>query len=200
MGFGRAAGSADSDVAWSDLGEERPHLPLRQVRRTCRCVSALSCGAGGGGQPTRSCVEGVVSARACETGEVWFVPILDRLASAGVRFVVVGSAARMLVGEVVGANDLDLVIDGSPPGRPTLLTAMLRLEARVEQRCGFVPMDSVMCLPWDWGWRARTPLGDVDLITRFIDGTTIDEHDELADAVVLPSGSVVWCNPTRWAG
>ncbi len=35
------------------MGEERPHLPLRQVRRTCRCVSAFSWRpGGGGGSPT----------------------------------------------------------------------------------------------------------------------------------------------------
>ncbi|GEM_PF-2424602 len=130
---------------------------------------------------------------------MWFAPILDRLVSAEVRFVVVGSAARMLAGESATAEDLDLVVDGSVPRRAAVLAAMAELGALVEQRRGFVPVRSVLCLPWEWGWKARTSLGDVDVITRFIDGTTIDEHDELADAVVLPSGSVVRCNPTRWA-
>ena len=130
---------------------------------------------------------------------MWFAPILDRLVSAEVRFVVVGSAARALVGEPVTANDLDLVVDGAVPRRPAVVAAMEQLDARVEQRGRFLPVRSAMCLPWEWGWKARTSLGDVDVITRFIDGTTVDHHDERAVGVVLPSGSVVRCNPTRWA-
>lgn len=115
----------------------------------------------------------------------------------GCRFVVVGSVARSLTGDSVNPKDLDIVVDASLAQRPALVEALIDLGAEVECRRGRVPVTSGIALPWGWGWRSTTPFGDIDVITKFIDDTTIDEHDLLASTVVLASGNSVRCHPTR---
>lgn len=46
MMFGSVAPSADSDVTGCDVGEERPHLPLRQVQQDLRLCLGVFLAAG----------------------------------------------------------------------------------------------------------------------------------------------------------
>jgi hypothetical protein len=132
-----------------------------------------------------------------QSAAVEVAPVLDALTGHGCRFVVVGSAARRLVGETVQVQDLDVLVDAAPEGRDAVVEALADVGATVRRRRGRLPVHPGMGLPWEWGWQARTAWGDIDLITRFIDGSTVDEHDARAVSVELPSGSVVRCHPTR---
>ena len=125
--------------------------------------------------------------------------MLDVLCRRGSRFVLVGSAGCWLLGESVCPNDLDIVADTTLACRPMLVDALVDLHAGVECRWGRVPVSSSMQLPWDWGWRATTAYGPIDVVTRFIDDTTFEDHDRLAVTVTLPSGNTVKCHPTRRA-
>lgn len=123
--------------------------------------------------------------------------VLHVLAVERCRFVVVGSAARALVGEPVTPRDLDIVVDGRPDARPALIAALDALRARIEVRTGWLPIGRAPALPWDWGWTVRTPFGSIDVITRFVDGSDFAHHDGVAESVELASGDVVRCHPTR---
>ena len=122
--------------------------------------------------------------------------ILAVLCRRGCRFVVVGSTARWLTGEDVHPNDLDVVVDTAPVLRPALVGALAELDAVIDRRSGRVPVSASIPLPWDWGWRAFTPYGSIDVVTRFVDDTTFTNHDQLATSVVIPGGHVVRCHPT----
>ena len=126
-----------------------------------------------------------------------FDDVLGAMHDHGCRFVVVGSVARVLVGEQGHPNDLDVVIDTSAGGRKNLCRALQDVAARVETRHGWRPVERRLSLPWEWGFRVWTAGGQVDLIAAFIDGTTIEDHDAHATSVVLRPGVVVRIHPTR---
>lgn len=169
-------------TCWWPLSEERcdRSAPFPQVSPLSWC-SGRSSGAG----PTR------------ETVVVMVEPLLDELTARGCRFVVVGSAARRLMGEQVSVNDLDVVVDGSVSNRAPVIDALMAVGGVVERRRGRRPIVPGMSLPWDWGWRTATTHGDVDVIVRFIDGSGFEDHDGAAVPVGLGSGGVVRCHPTR---
>lgn len=129
------------------------------------------------------------------------VVVVDELLIAvhrsGCRFVVIGSVARALAGEDVVAHDLDIMIDSSTDGRRRLVRALAELGATVETRNGQRRIEQCAVLPWEWGFRALTAAGQVDAITRLIDGTTIDDHDAQAITVDLGDGCSVRVHPTR---
>ena len=126
-----------------------------------------------------------------------FEDALGSLCRRGCRFVVVGSVARALTGEQVDPHDLDVVIDASSDGRRRLRLALADLGTTVETRDGWRPIERCASLPWEWGFRAVTAVGQIDLITRFIDGTTIEDHDAHATTVEFRPGVVVRVHPTR---
>jgi hypothetical protein len=113
------------------------------------------------------------------------------------RFVVIGSTARALVGEQVRPHDLDVVIENSPDQRRRVTAALVDLDAHVEHRNGRRAVARSVALPWDWGFTVSTPGGGIDLITRFIDDTTIDDHDARAMSVEAAPGMWVRVHPTR---
>lgn len=113
------------------------------------------------------------------------------------RFVVVGSCARALIGDPVRPHDLDVVIDASPDQRRRVTAALVDLDAQVEHRCGPRAVACSVALPWDWGFTVSTPEGGIDLITRFIDDSTIDDHDARAVSVEAGPGMWVRVHPTR---
>lgn len=126
-----------------------------------------------------------------------FEGVLGALLHHGCRFVVVGSAARALCGESVHPRDLDLVADTSPDGVGRLRSALVDLGATVETRRGWQPIDRCASLPWQWGFRVWTAAGTIDLITQFIDFTTIDEHDANATTIEIGPELSVRAHPTR---
>ena len=128
-----------------------------------------------------------------------FEKVLVALHGYGCRFVVVGSTARALIGDAVVPSDIDIVIDPSPDGRRRLLRALTDLDAMVETRNGWRQVARCPALPWEWGFRAFTSAGQVDIVTRFVDGTTIDDHDAQAATVWLEAGFSVRVRPTRQA-
>ena len=126
-----------------------------------------------------------------------FDEMLAAMHRSGCRFVAVGSVARALTGEQVVPHDLDVMIDASADGRRCLRRALVDLGATVETRDGWRRIEQCPALPWEWGFRALTAAGQVDLITRFVDGTTIDDHDAHATTVQLCAGFAVRVHPTR---
>ncbi len=124
-------------------------------------------------------------------------PVLDELIGRGCRFVVVGSAARWLLGEQVPVNDLDIVVEGSVSNRAPVIDALVAVGGVVERRRGRRALGPGMSLPWEWGWRTSTAHGDVDVVVRFIDGSGYEDHDRAAVPVTLGAGGVVRCHPTR---
>ena len=126
--------------------------------------------------------------------------VVDALAVRGCRFVVVGSGARQLLGEQVTPADLDVVVGAEEGDRYRLVEALIDLGAVVHDSGGDRVIDHSTRLPWEWGWSVSTCHGSVDVIVRFIDDTTIRDHDQLATDVRLASGTVVRCHATRWSG
>jgi hypothetical protein len=126
-----------------------------------------------------------------------FDEVLASLARSGCRFVIIGSVARALAGEDVVAHDLDVMIDPSADERRRLVRVLAELGATVETRNGQRRIEQCTVLPWQWGFRATTPVGQVDVITELIDGTTIHDHDEHAISVELGNGCSVRVRPTR---
>lgn len=126
-----------------------------------------------------------------------FDEVLDTLQRFGCRFVVIGSVARALTGEHVVPADLDLMIDTSPDGRRRLVAALADLGALVEARSGWRRIEQCAVLPWEWGFQVVTAVGDIDLITQLIDGTTIDHHDALATTIRRGTGQAVRVHPTQ---
>ena len=115
----------------------------------------------------------------------------------GCRFVVIGSAARMLCGDAVEPSDLDLVVDADPAMRPGLVASFDEVDGRVVTRHGWrSPGDVSRSLPWDWGFTVQTGLGPVDVISRLIDGTGIDDHERVATVATLSCGTSVRVHPT----
>jgi hypothetical protein len=134
-----------------------------------------------------------------ETARMESTAILDALMANGCRFVVVGSTARLLCGETVVPNDLDIVVDASAEQRPLLRRALISVHAHVRTRHGLEPLSTTTRLPWEWSFSAVTPVGEVDVVVRSSDGSTFDDQRRQAVSVQLgPLGSV-WCHPTRWA-
>lgn len=134
----------------------------------------------------------------CDTLRVELAAVLDALAARDCRFVVVGSGARQLLGELVTPSGLDVVVGAEAEGRDRLVEALIDLGAVVRAREGQRVIDHSTSLPWEWGWSVSTAFGSVDVIVRFIDDTTVREHDQLATNVRLASGAVVRCHATRW--
>lgn len=126
-----------------------------------------------------------------------FDEVLAAMHRSGCRFVVIGSIARALTGDDVVAHDLDIMTDTSTDGRGRLVRALAELDATVDTRNGRRRIEECAVLPWQWGFRASTAAGQVDAITRLIDGTTIDDHDAHAITVELGSGCSVRVHPTR---
>ena len=126
-----------------------------------------------------------------------FDEVFDAMHRSGCRFVVVGSVARALAGERIVPRDLDVVIDASAVSRRSLCRALADLGATVETRAGWRPIERCPSLSWEWGFQVLTAAGQVDLITRFVDGTTIDDHDAHATTVRLRTGFDVRVRPTR---
>jgi len=110
---------------------------------------------------------------------------------------VVGSVARALTGEQVQPHDLDVVIDTSAEGRRHLRLALQDLGAIVETRHGWRRIEECPSLPWEWGFRVWTAAGQVDLISRFIDDTTLDDHEASATSIDLGPGLAVRVHPTQ---
>jgi hypothetical protein len=127
------------------------------------------------------------------------VPVLRTLIDHGCRFVVIGSAARQLAGEAIAPHDLDIIVSADPSDRPRLRDALIELGATTRHGLERHRISRTTGLPWDWGWNASTPFGDVDVIVRLIDDTTIIEHNDAAVDCSLPDGSIVRCHPTRFA-
>ena len=125
--------------------------------------------------------------------------ILDALVANGCLFVVVGSTARALCGEAVVPNDLDIVVDASSEQRPLLLRALISVHAQVHTRHGLEPLSTTTRLPWEWGFNTVTPVGEVDVVGQFIDGSTFDDQRAHAVSVQFGPHGSVWCHPTRWA-
>jgi hypothetical protein len=123
--------------------------------------------------------------------------ILDALMAHGCRFVVVGSAARALCGEQVTANDLDVVVDASPEQRPLLIRALMSVHAHVRTSTRLEPLRATTPLPWDWGFGTVTPLGEVDVVVKFADGSTFTDHRQRAQSVRVGQVGPVWCHPTE---
>ena len=126
-------------------------------------------------------------------------PLLSALVRRRCRFVVVGSVARELLGELVSPADLDVVIDSAASQQAAIIEAMIELDARLLQGDRLRPLSASTVLPWQWSWTVVTPFGCVDVISRFIDGSGFEEHDRASTAVRLRDGSTVRCHPTRHA-
>jgi hypothetical protein len=94
------------------------------------------------------------------------------LNDAGCHYVVVGSAARALLGEDVEPNDLAPVVARSAADRTGVIHALSSVGGRVVRGARRVPLTSRVRLLWEWSWCASTDLGPVDVITRFIDDTS----------------------------
>jgi hypothetical protein len=127
-----------------------------------------------------------------------FLPILETLVEHECRIVVIGSTARRLTGEAVLSADVDLMVSAPPSDRPPLRDALSALGATTQQGYERRPVARATSLPWDWGWKVSTGFGDIDVIIRLIDDTTIVEHEALALDCALPSGAIVRCHPTRF--
>lgn len=125
------------------------------------------------------------------------LPVLRALVDHGCRFVVVGSTARRLCGADVVPADLDLVVDPAVTRRPQLIAALTEVDATLERRHGTRRIADAIALPWDWGWRAETSCGPIDVITRFVDGADIDTFEVLATDVDLAPNLTVRCHPTE---
>jgi hypothetical protein len=123
--------------------------------------------------------------------------ILMTFARHGCSFVVVGSTARALLGETVRPQDLDLVVSAEPANRERLVAALGDVGAQVHLRRGRVAVGPRTPLPWEWGFRVRTPWTEIDVVTQFIDGTTIDDVLESSSTVELGDGVSVQANGTR---
>lgn len=124
-------------------------------------------------------------------------PVLSALVRRRCRFVVVGSAARELLGEPASPADLDLVIDATALQQAAIIEAMIDLDAQLVQGHRLKPLAASTVLPWRWSWTAVTAFGCVDVIARFIDGSGFEEHDRTATTVRLADGTTVRCHPTR---
>ena len=126
-------------------------------------------------------------------------PVLTALIRRRCRFVVVGSVARGLLGELVCPADLDVVIEMAASERAAIVGAMIDLDAQLLQGHRLKPVTESTVLPWRWSWTVVTAFGRVDMIGRFIDGSGFVEHDRAAITVRLADGSTVRCHPTRHA-
>jgi hypothetical protein len=126
-------------------------------------------------------------------------PILEVLAEYECRYVVIGSTARALMGQPIVPRDVDIVVDGSAEWRASLVDALVALGAQFDRRPGFALIGPSTRLCWEWGWRTMTALGQIDIITKFADGTDFANHDAHAASVALPSGRSVRCRPTEHA-
>jgi hypothetical protein len=125
--------------------------------------------------------------------------ILDALISQGCRFVVVGSTARALCGEEVVPNDLDIVVDASPEQQPRLVRALMSVHAHVRLSTRLEPLRATTPLPWEWGFRTVTPLGEVDVVVQFADGSAFDGQLRQATSVQVGKLGSLWCHPTERA-
>ena len=124
-------------------------------------------------------------------------PVLETLVDHGCTFVVVGSAARRLCGDAVEPADLDIVVDPAPAHREPLVAALSSLDATIERRHGTRRIQDAVALPWQWGWRAETRFGPIDVIVRFVDGSGFAEHHDAGSDVTLSTGQTIRCRPTR---
>jgi len=124
-------------------------------------------------------------------------PVVDALCHHGAEFVVVGSAARYLLGEDIVPSDSDLVISDTPANRVAVLDALIELGGYLVAGERLRPLTKRTVLPWEWSFRTVTSCGPIDMIVRFIDGTGYQEHDQAATSIRLNDGRVVRCHGTR---
>ena len=125
------------------------------------------------------------------------LPVLRALADHDCAFVVVGSTARRFCGEPVAPRDLDVVVDPAPRQRASLIAALASVDATIERRAGTRRIVDALALSWAWGWHSETSHGPVDIVTRFIDGTTIADHHAAGVDVTVEPGLTIRCHPTR---
>lgn len=124
-------------------------------------------------------------------------PVVDALIRHRAAFVVVGSAARHLLGEDIVPADVDVVINDSPGNRKAVVDALVELDGHLVSEEKLQPLTHVTVLPWEWSWKAVTAYGPVDMIVHFIDGTGYQEHNQAATDTVLGDTHVVCCRATR---
>ena len=124
-------------------------------------------------------------------------PVVDALIRHRAAFVVVGSAARYLLGENVVPADVDVVISDSPGNRKAVVDALVELDGHLVSEEKLHPLTHATVLPWEWSWKAVTAYGPVDMIVHFIDGTGYQEHDQAATNALLGNGRFVRCRATR---
>lgn len=124
-------------------------------------------------------------------------PIVDPLARHGADFVVVGSAARYLLGEDIVPADVDVVISDSPGNRKAVVDALIELDGHLVSEERLQPLTHATVLPWEWSWRSVTAYGPVDVIVHFIDGTGYQEHSQAATNLPLGDRRFVLCRETR---
>ena len=124
-------------------------------------------------------------------------PVVDALVRHRAAFVVVGSAARHLLGENIVPADVDVVVSDSPQNRKAVVDALVELDGHLVSEEKLQPLTHATVLPWEWSWKAVTAYGPVDMIVRFIDGTGYEEHDQAATNTLLGDGRVVRCRATR---
>jgi hypothetical protein len=113
--------------------------------------------------------------------------------------VVGGSTACRLLGEAVEPADLDVVVADSASNRLALISAMIELQSRLVDGRRLESLRADTPLPWDWSWRILTAYGLVDVIVRFVDGTSYADLDPSAADVALAGGARVRCFATRHA-
>lgn len=104
--------------------------------------------------------------------------------------------ARWLTGDDVEPSDLHVVVPGDPEVRRAIVTALAGIGARIGIGRRSRPLTHTSRLAWDWQWRAETPWGPVDVITRLPDGTDYSALLRHAVGVALPSGRGVACVPS----
>lgn len=124
-------------------------------------------------------------------------PIVDALLAHRVEFVLVGSAARLLLGDAVEPADVDVVVAGSSTNRAAVVSALIELDASVVENDRLHRLTQATVLPWEWSWKVVTAYGPVDMIVRFIDGSGFDEHDAFATDVWVDGGRSLRCHGTR---
>ena len=125
------------------------------------------------------------------------LPVVEAFGRHGADFVVVGSAARYLLGEDIDPADVDIVVSDAPANRIAVIDALIELDAHLIADERLQRLTTRTVLPWGWSWKTVTPYGLVDTIVRFIDGTGFAEHDAVGVSTVTDNGGRVRCRATR---
>jgi hypothetical protein len=117
-------------------------------------------------------------------------PILDALVAEECEFVVVGSAARELLGTHRAPADLDLVVPDEPGARCRVISVLSLLGGWICTPNGRRRVDT-RWLPATDLLSVITAFGRVDVVTRFGDGTGFEEHLATSVELGLNNGGVV---------